>query len=90
MKYCSRCLYPQNAKPYIIFDEMNLCSGCKVASKKLNVDWEDRFEKLKILSSKYKEIAKLNKSHWDCIIPVSGGKDSHYQVHIIKSIAGNL
>ena len=29
MKYCARCLYPENAKPTIIFDEDGICSGCR-------------------------------------------------------------
>jgi len=42
----------------------------------------------KDLAATYKEIAKERKNFWDCIVPVSGGKDSHFQVHLTKNILG--
>ena len=44
MKYCTRCVYPANAKPLIIFDEHGVCSGCRnIESRKdyneNHVDW---------------------------------------------------
>lgn len=88
MEYCSRCVYPENAKPYIIFDEENLCSGCSVSGQYDDVDWNDREKKLRAILEEYKAKAKESNSHYDCIIPVSGGKDSHYQVHLIKEVYG--
>lgn len=88
MEYCSRCVYPENAKPYIIFDEENLCSGCSVNQQYDDVNWDDREKKLREILEEYKAKAKDNNSHYDCIIPVSGGKDSHYQVHLIKEVYG--
>lgn len=88
MDYCSRCLYPRNAKPYIIFDDESVCSGCRVAEKYALVDWEARTKRLGELLAQYKAIAKERHNHYDCIIPVSGGKDSHFQTHIIKNVYG--
>jgi N-acetyl sugar amidotransferase len=88
MEYCSRCVYPKNAQPYIIFDEKNVCSGCRSAEKNNDVDWNERENKLQELFDKHKSIAHNNKNMYDCIIPVSGGKDSHYQVYIVKEIYG--
>ena len=88
MEYCSRCVLPRNAKPYIIFDEKNVCSGCSSAEKNDIVDWQERENKLNEIFEKYKLIAKNNNNIYDCIIPVSGGKDSHYQVHIVKEKYG--
>ena len=90
MRYCNRCLYPENAKPTIIFDENGVCSGCRYheSRKKLQIDWGERkkiFERL--LDQSVKEAELLGSSH-HCIIPVSGGKDSHFQVWLIKEKYG--
>lgn len=88
MRYCARCLYPENAKPYIIFDDEGVCSGCRVSEAYGKVDWDVREKKLREILEEYKEKARAAGSHYDCLIPVSGGKDSHYQVHLIKNVYG--
>lgn len=88
MRYCARCLYPENAKPYIIFDDEGVCSGCRVAEAYDRVDWVAREKGLREILATYKEKARKAGSHYDCLIPVSGGKDSHYQVHLIKNVYG--
>ncbi len=86
MKYCNRCLYPENAKPTIIFDDQGICSGCRYheSRKKLDVDWDQRQEMLREILKDAKVMAKQRGNTHDCIIPVSGGKDSHYQVWMLK------
>ena len=82
MKYCKICVYPENAKPTILFDNEGICSGCKNFFRQTKFDWNKRYKNLEELIDKYKFISKKNKQDYDCIIPVSGGKDSHYQAHI--------
>ena len=65
------------------FDTEGVCSGCKVANTKDNVDWDERKE---LFIELIQETKATNNSLYDCIIPVSGGKDSYYQTHIIKNI----
>jgi N-acetyl sugar amidotransferase len=88
MEYCARCLYPANAKPGIIFDDQGVCSGCRYHESRLGINWEERQKMLKEFLEVCKAKAREAGSHYDCIIPVSGGKDSHYQVHLIKQIYG--
>lgn len=88
MNYCARCLYPENAKPYIIFDDQGVCSGCRVAEAYERVDWTEREQQLQGILRDYQSRARDAHAHYDCIIPVSGGKDSHYQVHLIKHVYG--
>ncbi len=82
MKYCKECVYPEIAVN-INFAEDGVCTSCKTFKKfkSLSEDhWskrEKRFEEIIL------DIKKRNKSDYDCIIPVSGGKDSYYQTHII-------
>lgn len=88
MRYCARCTYPENAKPYIIFDDEGVCSGCRVAESYAKVNWGDRRKLLDEILEEAKRKAEENNSHYHCIIPVSGGKDSHFQAHIIKKVYG--
>ena len=67
------------------FDEDYVCSGCRVAAQKQVLDWEDRRRRLERLIEPYR--SKDGTNH-DCIIPVSGGKDSYFQVHVVKNVLG--
>src|SRR3989344_1334061 len=85
MKYCTRCVYPENHPLNITFDEQGVCSGCRVHEEKDSLDWKKREEELKTILEEYKS---KSKGHYDCIIPVSGAKDSYFIVHLIKNIYG--
>ena len=80
MRYCQRCCYPENAQPSIIFDDQGVCSGCRVVESRPSIDWAERERWLVELLQEYKAKAKTARNPYDCIIPVSGGKDSAYQV----------
>jgi len=86
MRYCKNCLYPENAKPTIIFDENGVCSGCNYneSRKDDDVDWNERKKMFEEIVAEAKEMAKERGNAHDCIVPVSGGKDSHYQVWLLK------
>ncbi len=90
MEYCKRCLYPSNAKPTIIFDEEGICSGCRYHENRANleIDWEEREEIFQQIIDEAKKLKKIRGNSHDCIIPVSGGKDSHYQVWLLKEKYG--
>ena len=90
MEYCARCLYPANAKPTIIFDEEGVCSGCRYheSRSKLEVGWEERARRLEKILDEAREAARKRGNAHDCIVPVSGGKDSHFQVWLLKEKYG--
>ncbi|WP_449245820.1 N-acetyl sugar amidotransferase [Desulfobacca acetoxidans] len=88
MEYCKRCLYPANAKPAIIFDEEGVCSGCRYHESRQNIDWQEREKLLREFLETYKKKFKEKGNPYDCIIPVSGGKDSHYQTYLMKVVYG--
>ena len=77
MQYCTQCVYPSCAATPLTFNENGVCSGCRGASQKKIIDWEERATQLKDLVNEYRS----NGSNYDIIIPVSGGKDSYYQTH---------
>ena len=83
MKYCKRCLYPENHPLHITFDEEGVCSGCRIHEEKDNLDWSKRANLLKELFDKYRSPSGMN---YDCIIPVSGARDSYFIVHTVKNI----
>jgi len=85
MNYCTRCLYPENHPLNIIFDENGVCSGCRVHEEKDTINWENRKKKLIDILENYKN---RSGSNYDCIIPVSGARDSFFIVHTIKNVYG--
>ncbi|CDB75738.1 N-acetyl sugar amidotransferase [Clostridium sp. CAG:265] len=85
IKYCKRCVMP-NTKPNLSFDEEGICNACRNYEKRDAVDWNKRKEELMSILDKYRSKDGLN---WDCIIPVSGGKDSTYQVVTMLELGMN-
>ncbi|OGR23738.1 MAG: N-acetyl sugar amidotransferase [Desulfobacterales bacterium RIFOXYA12_FULL_46_15] len=90
MRYCARCFYPENAKPTIIFDEEGVCSGCRYHESrgKLEIDWSKREKMFDRIVDQAGKMRKARGNSHDCIIPVSGGKDSHFQVWLLKKKYG--
>ncbi len=90
MEYCVRCLYPANAKPTIILDEEGVCSGCRYheSRKTVDVDWVEREKMFVQILDEAKRMARERGNPYDCIVPVSGGKDSHYQVWLLTEKYG--
>ena len=80
MNYCSTCLYPDNHPLGITFNENNECSGCIIHKEKDELDWESRFQKLLNISKEYKS---KDRTIHDCIVPVSGARDSHFILHTV-------
>ena len=81
--FCKRCLYASTHPLGIIINEEGICSGCIVHEEKNKIFWPDKIEKLKKIIKNYK--IKSNK-FYDCIVPVTGGSDSYYIVHVVKYI----
>jgi N-acetyl sugar amidotransferase len=76
LTYCRRCVMP-DTKPDLSFDEHGVCNACRSYEGRTEVDWDARYKDLLGLLDKYR---RRDGSNWDCIVPVSGGKDSTYQV----------
>jgi N-acetyl sugar amidotransferase len=63
-------------KPDLFIDEEGVCNACRSYENRKKIDWNKRLEQLKTILERYRS---KDQSNWDCIIPVSGGKDSTYQ-----------
>jgi len=84
IKYCCNCVYPET-KPDLTFDEDRVCDACRFANVKDATDWDSRRKELVEIFNKFKN---KGGSNYDCIIPVSGGKDSHFQTYMVKEEFG--
>ncbi len=85
MRYCTNCVYPASSAVPLAFDEKGMCSGCRTGLQRDEVDWNRR---RKLFDRIIEEYRSKDGSNYDCIIPVSGGKDSYFQIHIIKNVLG--
>jgi N-acetyl sugar amidotransferase len=76
LNYCKRCILP-DTRPGIWFDEEGICSGCRGQDyKDHGINWEERRSWLDEIVAE----AKAKNADYDCVVPVSGGKDSWYQI----------
>ena len=83
IKYCVSCLLP-DTKPDLYFNKDGECAACLAFKNRKEIDWAKR-------KSEFQNILKSQKrsERWDCIVPVSGGKDSTAQVLKILELGYN-
>jgi N-acetyl sugar amidotransferase len=84
MFFCKECVLP-NTKPDLFFNEDGVCNACINYKNRKNIDFSSREKEFKKILDFYKS----KNNNWDCIVPVSGGKDSTYQVYKIKELGYN-
>lgn len=73
---CKRCSFPDTRPGEKFVD--GVCGACRNYDKRKFIDWAGRQEELERLCEKYR-----GKGQYDCLIPVSGGKDSYFLVHTL-------
>jgi len=86
INFCKKCLFP-DTKPDLYFDDYGICDACRSAEKKWSsnnlIDWTQRAEAFTNI------ITGIDRSNaYDCVVPVSGGKDSTWQVLQTKNRHG--
>ncbi len=86
MNYCSKCVYPSASAVKLTFSEDGKCSGCRVYEERKKINWDSRAKMLYDFTQEYK--AKTAGKNYDCIIPVSGGKDSYFQTYYATEVLG--
>jgi N-acetyl sugar amidotransferase len=82
--YCNRCCMPETNED-MQFDEMGICLACQSAEQKIHIDWKKREKQLKKIFEKTK---KDSKDNYDCVIGISGGKDSTFQLYVLTKVYG--
>ena len=75
MKYCQSCVLP-DTRPNLVLNERGICNACLAHGNKPAIDWNEREAAFRALTEQVRRKAP----RYDCLIPVSGGKDSTWQV----------
>jgi N-acetyl sugar amidotransferase len=82
--YCTRCVV-SNQRPRVTFDARGVCNACQYAERKdTEIDWKKRESELVVLLNKHRS----SDGSFDIIVPGSGGKDSVYVAHLLKTEYG--
>ena len=84
IRYCIRCCMPETQEG-VQFDELGICQACQSSEQKIHINWVEREQELRRLLEKAKSESGTN---YDCIVPISGGKDSVYQLHVLVNVYG--
>ena len=89
MRFCTNCVMP-DTRPDLDFDEAGVCDACRASQRKYGaygepIDWEAQEREFRELIEFYRS---PDPRHYDCIVPVSGGKDSTYQTWLVKEKYG--
>ncbi len=77
--WCANCLN-MSTRPRITFDSRGWCNACQWMEEKATLDWTSRQHELEAIINKYRSTT----GGFDCIVPVSGGKDGSYVSHQLK------
>ena len=85
MKFCKRCMYPENHALNLIIDTDGVCSGCRVHEEKYEIDWNKKQKELAQILDQYKNRVG---SSYDCVIPVVGSGDDFFVVDTVKNVFG--
>ena len=73
-----------STRPRITFDDRGWCNACQWAEEKKNLDWSNRQNELKQIL----DLHRSSDGSFDCVVPVSGGKDGSYVAHQLKHVYG--
>ncbi len=84
LRYCMRCCMPETSEG-TIFDEMGMCRACASSEQKMHINWEEREKELQKILEEQK---KASPGGYDCLVPISGGKDSAFQMHVLVEVYG--
>ena len=68
-------------KQTALFDDQGVCLACRYFEKKTQVNWKDREKELMDILDRYRR----DDGEYDVLVPGSGGKDSRFVSHILKT-----
>lgn len=78
MRWCTNCVLP-DTRPNLVIGSDSICNACKTHRARGDIDWRARREAFRAVVANAKD---RSRGGYDCIIPVSGGKDSTWQVAV--------
>jgi N-acetyl sugar amidotransferase len=80
---CTRCVMPSTWQG-IVFNSEGVCNICYEYDLQEKINWEERQKQLSYILDVYKVRARTKNNKWDCIVGLSGGKDSVYTLWAAK------
>lgn len=83
MERCSVCIYPSSRPDTHFID--GVCSGCRSYQERTSINWPARMEELQVMLAAVK-----GRAAYDCVVPVSGGKDSTFQVLKLRELGAKV
>lgn len=84
MTLCRTCIYP-DTRPDAGFVD-GVCSACRSYAERATINWKDRAQALSDLLAE----ARTRHTPYDCVVPVSGGKDSTFQVLTLTQLGARV
>ena len=85
LRYCKRCVYPEVAVNLLLGDE-GICSACLVHEEVDQIPPEQWAVRKALFVRLLEEGRKGRDGEYDCVVGVSGGKDSYFQVDLVRSL----
>jgi imidazoleglycerol phosphate synthase cyclase subunit len=89
MRWCTRCVYPVISAVPLELDEHGVCSGCRVHDARMEIPAAEWARRRELLVELLERARSRDGGRHDCVIPVSGGKDSWFQAHTIVELGFN-
>ncbi len=84
MRFCQACTHP-DTRPRITLDENGICNGClRAMEKREAIDWDAKEQELRALVAE--SLDRNPDREYDCVVPVSGGKDSTFQAYYASKV----
>ena len=83
LRWCSNCL-TMSTRPRITFDDNGRCNACRWVNEKSKIDWVGRSKELELLVDRHRN----SSGEFDCLVPMSGGKDGSYVAYMLKHVYG--
>jgi imidazoleglycerol phosphate synthase cyclase subunit len=88
IRWCSACVYPSISAAPMEFDAHGVCTGCQMALVKEAIPVREWQRRKQLLSDLIEQCRCKDGSRHDVVVAVSGGKDSYFQVHVLKEEFG--
>lgn len=82
IRHCVQCLTP-SSRPRVSFDDAGVCNACRFVEAKQSIDWHARHDEFLKLLDQHR-----GSGQYDCIVPMSGGKDSASIAYKLKHTYG--
>ncbi|MBF0267974.1 MAG: imidazole glycerol phosphate synthase subunit HisF [Alphaproteobacteria bacterium] len=86
--WCTKCTYPYLSAAPMEMDDQGVCMGCRMSEVKQAIPMSEWNRRRDLLKEIVEQARCRDGSRHDCVIAVSGGKDSYFQAHVLKNEFG--